>query len=485
MKKFLVFLTALAVVFSATPISANGLGKNQEDIKKVIDAINAFEASGYMQKSTPVAAQAEVEATTVEDTTPAATPFATTYKLSFDLNGGTSAAIADQFLEEGATPAPVETPVYKDMRFDRWSTTADGNGDTWELDKKTMIPEDVTLYAIWKDAYVITFTTGTNTTVQKKVNVGDTLASLAPEVKVEGQLLAGWETSTGAAFTEADFAKVNRNMSLVPVFITNPMKYFVDFMSTVDTSQFSKTSLTAFMAKYDVAKTSYLAGDKTFDEYAADYEAMVAAFLELELVTSVNFVEDNRYFTIGVPIKEFYQVDADGFLVETDIEKVKVSIYTDETVITSKVAGNQNIAGFTLEDTFEMDLIDSKGAVVAPNGKVRVSFKPEVSLTDKEIKIAIVTENGVTFVTPTIVDGYLEFETDTLGSFALYTKSTAPVTPKPIDPKPVVPTTPKSKESTTSAAAVATGDATNIYALIAVMGLSAVTALTVMRRKEN
>ena len=76
---------------------------------------------------------------------------ATTYTLSFDVNGGDpTTQPADQTLGAGDLSTVVTAPTRKGYTFTGWNTAQDGSGTTWNFATTTMPDHDVTLYAQWK-----------------------------------------------------------------------------------------------------------------------------------------------------------------------------------------------------------------------------------------------------------------------------------------------------------------------------------------------
>jgi len=73
------------------------------------------------------------------------------YKLSFDLNGGNSAAPRTQSLVYGQLAAGVARPTRTGSAFLHWNTARDGSGRQWNFTVITMPAADVTLYAQWRD----------------------------------------------------------------------------------------------------------------------------------------------------------------------------------------------------------------------------------------------------------------------------------------------------------------------------------------------
>ncbi len=108
--------------------------------------------------------------------------------VSFDANGGTGEMDTQKVY--GSTALKQNAFTKDHAVFIGWAETADGEvkyTDGQQIDK----PEsDITLYAVWADACVITFTDA-NTSVN--VKTGDAIsADKIPEVSKKGYKLAGW-----------------------------------------------------------------------------------------------------------------------------------------------------------------------------------------------------------------------------------------------------------------------------------------------------
>jgi len=140
-----------------------------------------------------------------------------TYAVTFNANEGKfpEGAKSKKFLRAGETitAAEITTPVHGDTVFGGWALSADATGPAAELGT---VSQAVTIYAYWKNMFVITFDAnggtfpgeGTPTTVTKKVAEGEAIdvsgINLPTTYTSEGGVkyyFMGWATTNDA--TEA------------------------------------------------------------------------------------------------------------------------------------------------------------------------------------------------------------------------------------------------------------------------------------------
>lgn len=107
--------------------------------------------------------------------------------------------------------ANLKHPVFidtSDFTFTGWNTKEDGSGDSYKDEEKDVkVSKDMTLYAQWRDYYIITFdyndkTTG-STTKEVKIKIGEKLTFPANPTRT-GYLFAGWFSSKDSDGEEID-----------------------------------------------------------------------------------------------------------------------------------------------------------------------------------------------------------------------------------------------------------------------------------------
>ena len=140
-----------------------------------------------------------------------------TYAVTFDANGGKfpEGSKSKKFLKVGETitAAEITTPVHGDTVFGGWALSASATGPAAELGT---VSQPVTVYAYWKNMFVITFDAnggsfpgeGTPTTVTKKVAEGEAIdvsGIAVPTRPDEGNTefyFTGWATAVDGEAVE-------------------------------------------------------------------------------------------------------------------------------------------------------------------------------------------------------------------------------------------------------------------------------------------
>lgn len=136
-----------------------------------------------------------------------------TYVLSFDLNGKAGIVPAAQVLHEGEIGTKVVDPVQAGFTFKEWNTQSDGNGNTWTLGVTPMLASDVTLFAIWLENPVATYTLSFDlngsegqTPASQKLAVGD-FANEPVNPTRDGYVFKGWSNQQTGIQELWDFTK--------------------------------------------------------------------------------------------------------------------------------------------------------------------------------------------------------------------------------------------------------------------------------------
>ncbi len=157
-----------------------------------------------------------------------------TYKISYDLNGGTSKAIPEQTKTHDKSIAlSTEIPMRPNYGFAGWGISAADTTAAYMPGESYTANASVTLYAIWKaDQYMVSYDAngGTDAPLEqiKPLNTTLTLSSTKP-VR-EGYDFMGWGTSADAeevAYLPGSIYAENASMHLFAVWRikTNTVKY--------------------------------------------------------------------------------------------------------------------------------------------------------------------------------------------------------------------------------------------------------------------
>ncbi|MGL4615034.1 MAG: InlB B-repeat-containing protein, partial [Shewanella sp.] len=155
------------------------------------------------------------------------------YTASFDLNGGTSAALDDQIIDFGATLAEPATPTRDNYEFVGWNTAADGSGTTWNFTSNTMPAEAITLYAIWDaSSYNVHFNTNSGVGVipAQTIKHGFKISAPSTNPTKVGYTFVSWNTKADGTGTTWDFENdlmPTNELTLYAIYSTN--KYVTTF----------------------------------------------------------------------------------------------------------------------------------------------------------------------------------------------------------------------------------------------------------------
>lgn len=142
------------------------------------------------------------------------------FSLSFDTGNGAT-QIADAEYAAGDAVAQPESPVKDGYKFDGWSY----NGEPFDFG--SMPAEDVTLTAIWIQAYTITFATGTADYSVAPLVEEAGVAISAPAVRRPNYYLKCWKLN-GAAYDFTVMPAANITLTAEWVELTNLPSLFID-----------------------------------------------------------------------------------------------------------------------------------------------------------------------------------------------------------------------------------------------------------------
>ncbi|MCL2601495.1 MAG: InlB B-repeat-containing protein [Treponema sp.] len=130
-----------------------------------------------------------------------------TYRVTFDINGGTGSTPSDQTANAGASISlPGESGFSKPgVAFAGWNTKADGTGDSFNAGTQFTPIQDVTLYARWSVVFEVNFNAngGTGTT-PPALTVRDGMSIQLPSggaLTKSGFNFSGWNTAADGSGT--------------------------------------------------------------------------------------------------------------------------------------------------------------------------------------------------------------------------------------------------------------------------------------------
>ena len=112
-----------------------------------------------------------------------------TFTVTFDTQGGSS--VAAQKVEENGLVEEPEDPSKANALFSYWETAA---GDLWRFNRDR-VTGDMTLYAVWNDAYTVTFDTQGGSVVPSQTVVAGTSARNPDSPTREEYNFLGWYTA--------------------------------------------------------------------------------------------------------------------------------------------------------------------------------------------------------------------------------------------------------------------------------------------------
>lgn len=243
----------------------------------------------------------------------------TTYKLSYDANGGSGAPSA----QTGSTTYYVSstTPTRSGYTFLGWSTSSSASSASYTGGDKISISKNTTLYAVWKenpttssDGLIIKtkrvvldtqeYTTGASTITidEKYLSSSYTIVATASDDTIIN-LGASGSSYANSAVIDIYAKKVGE--CTITVKVMNKAKtvtYEEGTIEVVVRDTYCKTIYAGY-------KSSYY-----FEDYFFDGVEIVDAWSDTE---SVVIVKENRYMhTVGLGVTSVYAVDADGNMQE-------------------------------------------------------------------------------------------------------------------------------------------------------------------------
>ncbi len=152
-------------------------------------------------------------------------PVSVGYCVTHDANGGTGTSPAKIYKGENETFTAAAAGSFtapSGKQFKEWNTAANGSGTTCLAEATVTMPaNDLTLYAIWEDipvtTYTITFNSNGAEYTTKTVNAGESIgsASWPPDPTRSSYTFGGWftgENGGGTQFTSA--TSVNATMTV-------------------------------------------------------------------------------------------------------------------------------------------------------------------------------------------------------------------------------------------------------------------------------
>lgn len=119
--------------------------------------------------------------------------------LYYDLNGSTSPGFGNQSWT-GTTDAVFRIdssePVLEGHEFVGWARTADASEAEWQPGDTVTVPygESLRIYAVWKEYFTVTFSTGQGSAVDPQEILDGSTASAPSEPVREGWIFTGWFT---------------------------------------------------------------------------------------------------------------------------------------------------------------------------------------------------------------------------------------------------------------------------------------------------
>ena len=222
------------------------------------------------------------------------------YKVTFDINGGTggSAMSAQDVVPDSEfTPnMPTLAPTMAGRYFAGWSV----NKNAAEPDASFFANGDMTLYAVWKAGYTLSYDANGGTgSVPSSHVVPEGLAqpyAAKPFPKLEGKFFTGWADTKDAT---APMAKVNVNsdMTLYAVYTNEPKWYFDASLSGFEPNSIATSTTIEDGALVTVSP----GGDQSYTWKNGSFAAADYPYLRLKGKTD------------GAIDGVFFQSDAGGF----------------------------------------------------------------------------------------------------------------------------------------------------------------------------
>ena len=222
-----------------------------------------------------------------------------TYAITFDANGGKfpEGAKSKKFLKVGETitAAEITTPVHGDTVFGGWALSASATGPAAELGT---VSQPVTVYAYWKNMFVITFDAnggtfpgeGAPTTVTKKVAEGEAIDVSGinlPTTYTSGEdkkyYFSGWATTSDATAALEDLGNAAATTTFYAVWTEAPT-----FTVVFNTQKSSGTMVAYVQEGGKVAEpTAPTALGYTFGGWYTDVAGSAAFDFETEITENV------------------------------------------------------------------------------------------------------------------------------------------------------------------------------------------------------
>ncbi|AMP20266.1 hypothetical protein AZF37_02935 [endosymbiont 'TC1' of Trimyema compressum] len=118
-----------------------------------------------------------------------------TYSLEFDLNGAPGIPPATQILTKDSAISPVQNPTWEGYTFEDWNVETRGQGEYWDLNTRTMDPQNTILFAQRSpNHYNVKFDAngGTGTMDNKDYTYGESKPLFENKYTREGYIFKGW-----------------------------------------------------------------------------------------------------------------------------------------------------------------------------------------------------------------------------------------------------------------------------------------------------
>ena len=318
----------------------------------------------------------------------------TTYTLTFNANGGsgTMAPIADLTGEQTLPANEFTAPTGK--KFKGWSLTTDG-----AIVTKVDMTENKTVYAIWEEipvtTYTVTFDTkGGNDIAPVTVNAGEKVATPTTPVR-DGFTFDGWYVDDTSAVKYNFEDSVTNNITLYAKWIEN--KYTVTFDANGGSG--TMTPVTDLTGEYTLPANGFTAPTgKQFKGWSLTTDGAILTKVDMtenrtvyaiweDIIYSYEFLESTGEQTIDGKANSFkIVIDAD----ETKFVSLEIDGVLYEKDVDYTVKHGSTIIEFTSTGLAKLNAL-SKG-----EHNVRVTFTDEVingKITVNTVNPPIIPQN--------------------------------------------------------------------------------------------
>ena len=321
-----------------------------------------------------------------------------TYTLTFDANGGTGSMTPIANLTGEHTLPANEFTAPTGKKFKGWSLTTDG-----AIVTKVDMTENKTVYAIWEDIPVVTYTVtfdvnGGTSVASQNVNAGEKATEPTPAPTKEGFTFDGWyEDAT--LNTKFDFnTQIVSEITLYAKWIEN--KYTLTFDANGGTG--SMTPKTDLTGEYTLPANGFTApSGKQFKGWSLTTDGALITKVDMtenktvyaiweDVIYSYEFLENTGEQTIDGKANsfkividaddtKFVSLEIDGALYEKDVDyTVKHGSTIIELTSTGLAKLNALSKGeYNVRVTFTDEVINGKITVNAVNPPVNPPVNPQ------------------------------------------------------------------------------------------------------------